>query len=147
MINLQLTIMTIKETEDQLISEFSQFDDWIEKYNYLIELGKELPPMDESYKTDNNLISGCQSQVWLHAKYEGGKVVFSADSNTVITKGIISLLVQLLSNQEPDEIINADLNIISEIGLSDHLSPTRSNGLMSMIKQMKLYAYAFKMKK
>lgn len=139
--------MNLQESEQQLITEFEQFDDWIEKYNYLIELGKELPVMDEKYKTDNNLISGCQSQVWLHATYEDGKISFGADSNTVITKGIISLLVRVLSNREPDEIINAELKLIKEIGLTDHLSPTRSNGLISMIKQMKLYAYAFKMKK
>lgn len=138
--------MSIQETEKQLLAEFEQFEDWIEKYNYLIELGKELPVMDEKYKTDNNLISGCQSQVWLHAKYEDGIVKFVADSNTVITKGIISLLIRLLSERTPDEIIDAELNVIDEIGLSNHLSPTRSNGLMSMIKQMKLYAYAFKMK-
>jgi cysteine desulfuration protein SufE len=138
--------MSIQETEQRLISEFDQFEDWIDKYNYLIELGKELPPMNDNHKTESNLISGCQSQVWLHASYENGKLIFEADSNTVITKGIISLLVQLLSNQEPQDIIDAELNVLKEIGLTNNLSPTRSNGLMSMIKQMKLYAYAFKMK-
>jgi len=138
--------MSIRETESRFISEFEHFDDWLEKYNYLIEIGKDLPVMDSKYKTDNNLISGCQSQVWLHASFEEGKINYKADSNTVITKGIISLLVQMLSGHTPDEIINADLKIIKKIGLNDHLSPTRSNGLMSMVKQMKLYAYAFKMK-
>ena len=138
--------MSIQETENQLLAEFDQFEDWIDKYNYLIELGKELPVMDDKYKTDKNLISGCQSQVWLHASFEDGKIYFKADSNTVITKGIISLLVRLLSGRTPDEIIDAELEIINKIGLTDHLSPTRSNGLMSMIKQMKLFAYAFKMK-
>ncbi|MCD4679757.1 MAG: SufE family protein [Bacteroidales bacterium] len=139
--------MSIQETESRFISEFDHFDDWIEKYNYLIEIGKDLPVMESKYKTDNNLISGCQSQVWLHASFEEGKINYKADSNTIITKGIISLLVQILSGHTPDEIINADLKIIKKIGLNDHLSPTRSNGLMSIIKQMKLYAYAFKMKK
>lgn len=138
--------MSIQETESRFISEFDHFDDWIEKYNYLIEIGKDLPVMESKYKTDNNLISGCQSQVWLHASFEEGKINYKADSNTVITKGIISLLVQMLSGHTPAEIINADLKIIKKIGLNDHLSPTRSNGLMSMVKQMKLYAYAFKMK-
>ena len=138
--------MSIRETESRFISEFEHFDDWLEKYNYLIEIGKDLPVMDSKYKTDNNLISGCQSQVWLHASFEEGKINYKADSNTVITKGIISLLVQMLSGHTPDEIINADLKIIKKIGLNDHLSPTRYNGLMSMVKQMKLYAYAFKMK-
>ncbi len=138
--------MTIKETETQLISEFAHFDDWIEKYNYLIEIGMGLPEMDKAHKTDNNLISGCQSQVWLHCFLDGNKVIYEGDSNTVITKGIISMLIKLLSGHTTDEIIAADLKIIKEIGLNDHLSPTRSNGLMSMIKQMKLYAYAFKMK-
>ena len=138
--------MTINETEGQLISEFEHFDDWIEKYNYLIEIGKGLPEMDIKHKTDNNLISGCQSQVWLRSFMDEGKVIFEGDSNTVITKGIISLLIKVLSEHTPEEIIAADLEIIKEIGLNDHLSPSRSNGLMSMIKQMKLYAYAFKMK-
>ena len=138
--------MSIQETEDQLISEFENFEDWIEKYNYLIETGKSLPPMESDHKTENNLISGCQSQVWLHASFEDGKVIFEADSNTVITKGIISLLVRIFSGHTPEEIINADMKFIKEIGLNEHLSPTRSNGLMSMIKQMKLYAYAYKMK-
>jgi len=138
--------MTINETEGQLISEFEHFDDWIEKYNYLIEIGKGLPEMDIKHKTDNNLISGCQSQVWLRSFMDEGKVIFEGDSNTVITKGIISLLIKVLSEHTPEEIIAADLEIIKEIGLNDHLSPSRSNGLMSMIKQMKLYAYAFKIK-
>ena len=138
--------MKIPEIEEQIIEEFSVFDDWMDKYNYLIENGKSLKMIDPKYKVQNNLISGCQSRVWLHAWYEGGKVYFAADSDAVITKGLISLMIRVLDGQSPDDIINADLSFIDSIGLKEHLSPTRSNGLVSMIKQMKLYALAFKAK-
>ena len=139
--------MTIPEIEKQVIAEFSMFEDWMDKYNYLIELGKSLPLIDEKYKTDQHVISGCQSKVWLHAAFRDGLVIFTADSDAIITKGIINLLIRVLSDHTPDEIITADMNFIDQIGLREHLSPTRSNGLTSMIKQMKLYAIAFKMKK
>ena len=139
--------MTIKERTDAIKEEFSQFDDWMDKYNYLIEMGNDLPLLDEEQKTKQNLISGCQSRVWLHASYEDGLIHFRADSDAVITKGIAALLVRVFSEQKPDDILNAGTEFIDEIGLKDHLSPTRSNGLMSMIKQMKLYALAFKTKK
>lgn len=138
--------MTIPETEARIIEEFSMFDDWMDKYNYLIELGKNLPVIDDQYKTDQFIISGCQSKVWLHAAYREGKVVYSADSDAIITKGIVSLLIQVLSGRTPDEILQADLSFVDTIGLREHLSPTRSNGLSSMIKQMKLYAQVFRMK-
>ena len=138
--------MTIKETENQIIEEFSMFDDWMDKYNHIIEMGRSLPVIDEKLKRDNQLITGCQSKVWLSAKMEDGKVIFKADSDAIITKGVISLLIRVLSNQTPDDIINADLEFIDKIGLKEHLSPTRSNGLTAMIKQMKLYALAFKAK-
>ncbi len=135
---------TIEQKEQQVIEEFSLFDDWMDKYEYIIGLGKELPLIEGSLKTEDLLIKGCQSQVWLHAKLEDGKVIFTADSDAIITKGIISVLIQVLSGQTPDTIVNADLHFVEKIGLKDHLSPTRSNGLVSMIKQMKLYALAFK---
>ncbi len=138
--------MTIPEIENQLESEFQYFEDWMDKYNYLIEMGKSLPLIDPKLKIQSNLISGCQSRVWLHAAYENGKIIFKADSDAVITKGIISLLIRVLSNQKPDDILNAKLEFIDKIDLKEHLSPTRSNGLLSMIKQMKLYALAFKTK-
>lgn len=138
--------MTIKEKENQIIEEFEMFDDWMDKYNYLIEMGKSLPLIDPSQKTENNLISGCQSRVWLHAELKDGRVVFSADSDAVITKGIIYILIRVLSDETPDDILNADMGFIDAIGLKEHLSPTRSNGLVSMIKQIKLYAMAFKAK-
>ncbi len=138
--------MSIKEVESQVISEFEMFDDWTDKYNYLIELGKSIPAIDEKYKQPKYLIKGCQSQVWLHASYQNGKIQFTADSDALITKGIVSLLLRVLSDRTPDEIINSDLNFIDKIGLKDHLSPTRANGLTNMIKQIKLYAMAFKAK-
>lgn len=138
--------MTIKEIEEHIVEEFSIFDDWMDKYNYLIEMGKSLPVIDEKYKTDQYLISGCQSRVWVWAKMKDDKVIFKADSDAIITKGIISLLIRVLSNQTPDDIINANLDFLEKIGLKEHLSPTRSNGLTAMIKQMKLYALAFKAK-
>jgi cysteine desulfuration protein SufE len=137
---------TIEERGKTIASEFSLFSDWLEKYNYLIEMGKDLPMIDPKYKIKNNLITGCQSSVWLQAEYRDGKVYFSADSDAVITKGIVNLLIHAMSGTTPDEIINADLEFIDEIGLKEHLSPTRSNGLVSMIKQMKMYALVFKTK-
>ncbi len=138
--------MTIQEKENELIAVFETFDDWLDKYNYIIEMGKDLNRIDPKYKTKQNLISGCQSNVWLHAEYRDGKIYFSADSDAVITKGIIHLLIDVLSGHTPDEILSADLGFIEKIGLREHLSPTRSNGLVSMIKQIKLYALAFKTK-
>ncbi|MBN3034881.1 MAG: SufE family protein [Bacteroidales bacterium] len=138
--------MDIRQIEQNIISEFKAFDDWMDRYNYLIELGKSLPLIETHLKTDRYLISGCQSRVWLSASYRDGMVVFTGDSDAVITKGIISLLIRVLSHQTPDAILEAKLDFINEIGLKDHLSPTRSNGLVSMIKQMKLYALALKTK-
>ncbi|NTW33136.1 MAG: SufE family protein [Bacteroidetes bacterium] len=138
--------MKIEEIEKEIIEEFESFDDWIDKYNYLIELGKSLTSLDNKYKTDSNIISGCQSKVWLNSYIENGKIFFEADSDAIITKGIVGLLIRVLSEQTPDEIINAKLDFIDNIGLREHLSPTRSNGLNNMIKQMKLYALAFKTK-
>lgn len=140
--NVQI-IMTIKEIQDQIIEEFSGFSDWMDKYSYLIELGKDLPAIEEKDKTEENTIRGCQSQVWLNAEYSEGKVYYKADSDAIITKGMISLLIKVLNGQTANEIIDSDLYFVKEIGLDKHLSPTRSNGLLSMIKQMKLYAMAF----
>ena len=137
---------TMNEIEQALIEEFELFDDWMDKYNYIIELGKELPMIDEQYKTPEFLIEWCQSQVWLHADYRDGKVFFTADSDAIITKGIVNLLIRVLSERTPQEIIDNDLHYLDAIGLKEHLSPTRSNGLASMIKQIKLYAVAFKAK-
>jgi cysteine desulfuration protein SufE len=134
----------IEAKEQEIIEEFSLFDDWMDKYEHIIGLGKELPLIEESLKTDDLLIKGCQSRVWLHAKLENGKVIFRADSDAIITKGIINLLIRVLSGEKPDDIVNADMTFIDQIGLKEHLSPTRSNGLVSMVKQMKLYALAFK---
>jgi len=138
--------MTIQEIENQIVEEFEQFEDWMDRYNYIIETGKELPLIENTYKTQQYLISGCQSQVWLYASYEDGKVLFKADSDAIITKGIVALLIRVLSHQTPDDILNTPLDFIDKIGLKEHLSPTRSNGLVSMIKQMKLYAMALKAK-
>ncbi len=139
--------MTIQEKQQSIIEEFSIFDDWMDKYSYLIELGKELPAIEEKYKDSQHLISGCQSRVWLHAELKkDGKIYFSADSDAVITKGIVSLLIKAFSGHSPDEILNADMDFLEEIGLKEHLSPTRSNGLVSMIKQIQLYAKVFKLK-
>ena len=137
---------TINETQDEIIEEFSIFDDWMDKYGYLIELGNSLQPLDEKYKTPSHLIEGCQSRVWIHADYKDGKIHFEAESDAVIVKGIVALLLRVLSDRTPDEILNADLYFIEKIGLKEHLSPTRSNGLVSMVKQMRLYALAFKTK-
>jgi cysteine desulfuration protein SufE len=136
--------MTIQETEGKIIEEFSLFDDWMDKYNYIIELGKSLPILDEEYKTDKYLIMGCQSKVWLQAEFMDGKIHFKADSDAIITKGIIYLLIRVLSGRTADEILEAKLDYLDAIGLKQHLSPTRSNGLVSMIKQMKVYALGYK---
>ncbi len=138
--------MEIKEIENEIISEFEMFEDWLDKYNYIIEMGKSVPKIDDKYKSDKYLINGCQSQVWLYAEYKDGKVFYTADSDALITKGIMQLLIRVLSGQKPDDIVNAKLDFIDDIGLKEHLSPTRSNGLSNMIKQMKLYALAFKSK-
>jgi cysteine desulfuration protein SufE len=138
--------MTIQEEENKIIEEFSIFEDWMDKYNYIIELGNALPPLDEEYRQNTYLIAGCQSNVWLQAELVDGKIHYKADSDAIITKGIISLLIRVLSEKTPDEIINASLTFLNTIGLTQHLTPTRSNGLVSMIKQMKVYALAFKNK-
>ena len=138
--------MTINEIQDNVIEEFSAFDDWMDKYALLIDLGNSLPPLDEKYKTEQNLIEGCQSRVWLQADEVDGKIVFKAESDALIVKGIIALLIKVLSGHTPDEILNTDLYFIDKIGLKEHLSPTRSNGLLSMVKQIRMYALAFKAK-
>lgn len=138
--------MTINETQDELIEEFSLFTDWMEKYENIIQMGKELPMIDDQYKTEDNLIKGCQSKVWLHADYKDGKVFFTADSDAIITKGLVSMVIRVLSEHTPEEIVHADLYFVDKIGLREHLSMTRSNGLLSMIKQMKLYAAALQSK-
>lgn len=135
--------MTIQEIEEQIVSEFSMFDDWMDKYSYLIEIGSSMPSMNETYKTEDNLIKGCQSQVWFHAELRDGLLYFEADSDAIITKGIAGLLVRVFSGQRPRDIVDADLHFIDTIGLMQHLSPTRSNGLLSMIKQIKYYALAY----
>jgi cysteine desulfuration protein SufE len=134
---------TINEIQDQIVAEFSVFDDWMDKYSLLIDMGNELLPLDAKYKTQNNLIEGCQSRVWLQADCIEGKVIYLGDSDAVIVKGIVSLLIRVISGHTPDEILSANLYFIDAIGLKDHLSPTRSNGLVSMLKQMKMYALAF----
>lgn len=135
--------MTIEERQDQIIEDFALFDDWMDKYEYIIQLGKELPLIDEKYKTEENIIKGCQSKVWLHADYEASKLKFTADSDAIITKGLVSMVVQVLSGHTPQEIAKANIYFINEIGLQNHLSPTRSNGLLAMLKQIKLYALAY----
>jgi len=135
--------MSIAETEQAIVTEFEIFTDWMEKYEYLIELGKALPAFDSENKTDRHLIEGCQSRVWLAATYENGMVYFTADSDAIITKGIISLLIRVFSNYTPKEILDAEVDFIDRIGLKEHLSPTRANGLVSMIKQIKAYALAY----
>jgi cysteine desulfuration protein SufE len=136
-------MMTINQTQDDLIEEFGLFEDWADKYEYLIDLGKKLLPMSESFKTEENVIKGCQSRVWLHAEKQGDLLVFHADSEAIIVKGMISMLIRVLSNHTPQEIIQADLYFIDQIGMSQHLAQTRSNGLVAMVKQMKNYALAF----
>ena len=137
---------SIDEIQDEIIEEFSVFDDWMDKYALLIDLGNALPPLDEKYKTPENLIEGCQSRVWLQADYSDGRIDFEAESDAIIVKGIVSLLVRVLSGHTPDEIWNAHLELSDRIGLNEHLSPTRSNGLVAMVKQMRMYALAFKVK-
>ena len=139
-------MMSINEIQDQIIEEFSELDDWMDKYQLLIDLGSEQEPLPEEYKTDSNLIEGCQSRVWLQANEVDGRLIFQAESDALIVKGIVSLLVQVLSGHTAEEIVDADLYFIEEIGLKEHLSPTRSNGLVAMVKQMRLYALAYKAK-
>lgn len=134
---------TIKQIQEEIIDEFSMFDDWMQRYEHMIELGKTLPLIEEKYKIDENLIKGCQSKVWVHAEMVDDKVVFTADSDAIITKGIIAILIRVFSNQHPKDIIDADTEFVDEIGLKEHLSPTRANGLVSMIKQLKMYAVAY----
>ncbi len=138
--------MTIKEIQEEIIDEFSMFDDWMERYEYIIDLGKSLPLIDEAYKLDENLIVGCQSKVWLHAEIEENRIRFSADSDAILTKGIVALLLRVFNQQKPVDILGSNLFFVDEIGLKEHLSPTRANGLVSMIKQLKLYALAFQSK-
>lgn len=134
---------TIKEIQEEIVDEFEMFDDWMQRYEHMIELGKTLPLIEEKYKTEDNLIKGCQSKVWVHAELKDDKLVFTADSDAIITKGIIAILIRAFSNQHPKDIIDADTQFIDEIGLKEHLSPTRANGLVSMIKQLKMYAVAY----
>lgn len=138
--------MTINELQDKVIDDFSAFDDWMDKYALLIDLGNSLPPLEEKYKTESNLIEGCQSRVWLQADYIDGKIIFKGESDAVIVKGIVSLLISVLSDHTPKEILDADLYFVEKIGLKEHLSPTRSNGLVAMLKQMRMYALAFRAK-
>ena len=135
--------MTIQETQNEIIDEFSMFDDWEERYQYMIDLGKTLPLIDDAHKTDDNIIKGCQSKVWVHANMNDNKVVFTADSDAIITKGIIAILIRTFSNQHPTAILEANSDFIDKIGLKEHLSPTRANGLVNMIKQLKMYAIAY----
>ena len=138
--------MSINEIQDEIIEEFAGFDDWMDKYQLLIDLGNDQEPLDEKYKVESNLIDGCQSRVWLQADYADGMITVTAESDALIVKGIVALLIRVLSGHTPDEILNADLYFIEQIGLKEHLSPTRSNGLLAMVKQMRMYALAFKSK-
>ena len=138
--------MTINEIQDEIIEEISEYDDWMDKYQMHIDMGNDQPPLDDKYKTESNLIAGCQSRVWLQADYADGVITFSAESDALIVKGIVSLLIRVLSGHSQKEIMDADLYFFDRIGLSDHLSPTRSNGLLAMVKQMRMYAVAFNMK-
>lgn len=135
--------MTIKEVQDEIIDEFLMFDDWAERYEYIIDLGKSLPMIDEQYKTDANLIRGCQSKVWLHAEQKDNKIEFTADSDAILTKGVIAIMIRVFSGQNAQDILDASTDFVDEIGLKEHLSPTRANGLVSMIKQIKMYALAY----
>lgn len=136
--------MTINEVQDSIVSEFEVFDDWMDKYNLIIDYGKDLPAIDPKFKVKDYLIEGCQSKVWLHPEFNGGTIKFSADSDAIITRGIVGLLIKVLSDRTPDELLNAELYFIDKIGLRQNLSPTRSNGLLSMVRQMKLYAMAYR---
>ena len=138
--------MTIQEIQNEIVDEFSMFDDWMQRYEYIIDLGKALPIIEKQYKTEDNIIKGCQSKVWVHAEQNEGKVIFTADSDAILTKGIIAILIRAFSNQKAVDILEADTNFIDEIGLKEHLSPTRANGLVSMIKKIKMYALAFNAK-
>ncbi len=138
-----ITVSTIKEIQTEIVDEFALFDDWMQRYEYMIELGKSLPLIEEKYKIEENLIKGCQSKVWVHAQMNDNKLIFTADSDAIITKGIVAILIRTFSNQHPSAIIEADTKFIDEIGLKEHLSPTRANGLVSMIKQLKMYAVAY----
>lgn len=138
--------MMIEDIENEIVEEFEVFDDWMQKYEYLIELGKSLPLINQKHKTQANIITGCQSQVWMHSELIDKHIVFTADSDAIITKGMVALMIRVLSNHTPDEIINAKLNFVNKVGLTQHLSPTRSNGLLSMIRQMKMDAHVFKTK-
>ena len=135
---------SISKIQKELVEEFSFFEDWMQRYEHMIDLGKSLPLIKDKYKTDDNIIKGCQSKVWMHAELEEAKLIFTADSDAIITKGIIAILIRVFSKQHPDEILNADTKFIDQIGLKEHLSPTRANGLVSMIKQIKMYALAYK---
>ena len=139
--------MNIKEIQEEIVDEFSMFDDWMQRYEYIIDLGKKLPLIKEEYKTDDNIIKGCQSKVWLKGEENQETIVFTADSDAILTKGIIAILIRVFSNQKALDILNADMDFIDEIGLKEHLSPTRANGLVSMIKNIKMYALAFDAKK
>jgi cysteine desulfuration protein SufE len=138
--------VTIKDIQEEIIEEFAMFDDWMQRYEYMIELGKSLPLIDEQYKTNDNLIKGCQSKVWVHGELNDDKIEFTADSDAIITKGIVAILIRVFSNQHPTAILEANTDFIDEIGLKEHLSPTRANGLVSMIKQIKMYAIAYQTK-
>ncbi len=138
--------MSIEEIQAEIVEEFALFDDWMQKYEYLIELGKLLPLIDERYKKEDNIIKGCQSRVWLHADNKDDKVIYTADSDAILTKGLVAMMIRTFSNQKPENIVSADMSFIDEIGLKEHLSPTRANGLSSMIKQMKFYALAIQVK-
>lgn len=138
--------MIIQEIQEEIVDEFSMFDDWMERYEYIIELGKSLPLINEEYKTEDNIIKGCQSKVWVNGEENNGKIVFTADSDAILTKGIIAILIRVFSNQTPQAILEANTDFIDEIGLKEHLSPTRANGLVSMIKKIKMYALAFQAK-
>lgn len=138
--------MNIKEIQDEIVDEFAMFDEWDERYQYVIDLGKTLPLVDPEFKTEENIIKGCQSKVWLHGEEKNGNIVFTADSDAILTKGIIAILIRVFSGQKPADILEADTAFIDQIGLKEHLSPTRANGLVSMIKQIKMYALAFQAK-
>ena len=139
--------MSIQEIQNEIVEEFSMFEDWMQRYEYIIELGKSLPLIEEQYKTEDNIIKGCQSKVWVHGEQENDKIVFTADSDAILTKGIIAILIRTFTNQKASDILDANTDFIDEIGLKEHLSPTRANGLVSMIKQIKIYALAFNAKK
>jgi cysteine desulfuration protein SufE len=143
---VQLVSMKIQETENEIIDEFSMFEDWMGKYEHIIEMGKSLPMIEEKYKTEDRLIKGCQSKVWMHSELKDKKVIFKADSDAIITKGLVAMVIRVLSGHSPDEILEAKMDFVEKIGLKEHLSPTRANGLVNMIKQMKLDALAYKAK-